>query len=111
MAPDLKKYGGVCVEHPRGFGLCQGKGHGDEGNWKLEGSQGSAFLGVWGADGDLEIKFKTPVVGFSMDVFTNNSGNSMRATFYGVKERKSSRHLEPEFVIAVQRSIASCYCD
>mgnify|MGYP001447236516 CR=1 FL=1 len=44
--PEHKIYGGISLSHGSGYGVCAGMGHGDDGNWKLSGTHGSAFWGV-----------------------------------------------------------------
>ncbi len=44
-----------------------GMSAGDPGRWRLEGTQGPAFLGFNGSSYELTLHFDAPVVGFSLD--------------------------------------------
>jgi hypothetical protein len=59
---------GVHFETTDDGSIWGGVGAGDPGEWRLEGSRGSAFLGFNGTSYEATVHFDEPVVGFALDV-------------------------------------------
>jgi hypothetical protein len=68
------------------FGVVGGLGEGDPGNWSLEGTNGTAFMGFNGSPSyDMDIHFDARVVDFSMDASRSNGsgdGDGLSVQFW-----------------------------
>ncbi len=68
------------------FGVVSGISEGDPGNWGLEGTNGSAFMGFNGFPSyEMEIRFHHEVEGFSMDASRSggsNAGDGLEVEFW-----------------------------